>query len=292
MSKYYTGRYDFVFKAVLCDQDKPDLLIEFLNRLLNIKIKRIEFKNKERNKRYTSEHSKILDFIAVLDNSKIVHIELNVYYKAYMHVRNFAYFTELYSKYTKVGENYNEETNFIHIDLTYGIEENYEYKNYFVQALDGTKYIENFNIVEYNMSKLMKYWDEKNYDKIEEFKHLIMLDLSRNDLSSISKGDSFMTDYEKRLNALNDSDVWEPLMSPEEDYQKILNTEKYLARKEGLEQGREEGLEQGREQGREEGLEQGKINTAIEFINNGIDIHKVSEITKIPVETLLKESQQ
>ncbi len=269
MKKYYTGRYDFVFKAVLCDQDNPWLLIEFLNRLLNIKINKIEFKDKARNKRYVNERGKTLDFLAVLDNKEIIHIELNVYYQAYMHVRNFAYFTELYSKYTKAGENYNEETNFIHIDLTYGIDDNYEYKNYFVQSIDGSKYIENFSIVEYNMDKLMKYWHEKNYDKIKEFKHLIMLDLDRKDLSNISKGDKFMTDYEKKLNALNDSDVWEPLMTPEEDYQKILNTERYL--------------------GKKEGLEEGKLKTAIDFINNGMDIQEVSKITQIPLESLQKE---
>ena len=135
---------------------------------------------------------------------------------------------------------------------------------------DNSKYIENFKIIEYNMDRLMEYWIDKNKEKIKEFKHLIMLDLKDKELSDISKGDEFMENYEKKLNSLNESDVFKSLMTPEEDYQKILNTERYLGEKEGIEKGQKQGIEQ----------------TAVEFIKNGIPIEKVSEITEISIERL------
>ena len=100
---------------------------------------------------------------------------------------------------------------------------------------DNSKYIENFKTIEYNMDRLMEYWIDKNKEKIKEFKHLIMLDLKDKELSDISKGDEFMENYEKKLNSLNESDAFKSLMTPEEDNQKILNTERYLGEKEGIE---------------------------------------------------------
>ena len=38
MKKYYNGKYDVVFKAVFCDENEPELLKIFLEKILNIQI--------------------------------------------------------------------------------------------------------------------------------------------------------------------------------------------------------------------------------------------------------------
>ena len=45
--KFYTAKYDRVFKSVLCDEDNPYLLQEFLSRLLKKKVSIVEFLRNE-----------------------------------------------------------------------------------------------------------------------------------------------------------------------------------------------------------------------------------------------------
>ena len=42
------------------------------------------------------------------------------------------------------------------------------------------------------MDKIMEYWYNKNIQKVNEYKHLIMLDLKTKDLEKLSKGDDFV----------------------------------------------------------------------------------------------------
>ena len=79
-----------------------------------------------------------------------------------------------------------------------------------------------------------------------------------------------MENYEKKLNSLNESDAFKSLMTPEEDYKKILNTERYLGEKEGIEKGQKQGIEL----------------TAIKLLNRGMSLKEVCEITDISIERL------
>lgn len=67
MTKYYTSKYDIVFKSVFLDEENPYLLKEFLSRLLKRKVERIEFKRSEQPNEYLREKTRILDFLAVVD---------------------------------------------------------------------------------------------------------------------------------------------------------------------------------------------------------------------------------
>ncbi len=93
-------------------------------------------------------------------------------------------------------------------------------------------------------------------------------------------------------------------ISPEEDMRKIIESEKVLAREEGLKEGREEGLEQGIEQGIVQGLEQGierGIEQGIEqgmgkgietvarnLLQMAIPIEQISKATLLSIEQLKK----
>ena len=67
-------------------------------------------------------------------------------------------------------------------------------------------------------------------------------------------------------------------------------------REEGIEKGREEGIEKGREEGiekgREEGIEKGREETALRLLQDGFDIERVCQYTKLSRSTIerLKQS--
>lgn len=53
--KFYTSKYDIVFKSVFIDEDNPYLLKEFLSRLLKRNVESIKFLKTEQTKEYIRE---------------------------------------------------------------------------------------------------------------------------------------------------------------------------------------------------------------------------------------------
>ncbi len=269
MKKFYNGKYDIVFKTVMCDETNPHMLKIFLEHILKIKIDEILFLQNELKINDVNERRKIVDLFVKVKN-KYIHIELNQSHKDYLHVRNFCYFTNLYSKHTRKGDYYDMVSEFIHIDFTYGKKDTEDKREYYVMDKDGSLYIENMKIIEYNMDRITKYWYNGDRKKIEEYKYLIMLGLDRKSLNELSKGDSYMEEYTKKVEELNDRDIYTPWITPEEDERMILNTERHI----------------GYNQGMEQGLQQGKLETARKMLDEKLPIDTIIRITNLTKEQL------
>ena len=107
------------------------MLITLLESILNKKISTLTFLNNELPINNVSEKNKIIDVLVLIEDN-YVHIELNSTNAPYLHNRNFIYFSEIYSKKIRRGEFYNDTDNFIHIDLTYGLNNNKDVSIYYV----------------------------------------------------------------------------------------------------------------------------------------------------------------
>ena len=133
--KFYTAKYDRVFKTVLCDEDNPHLLQEFLSRVLKKKIEIVEFLRNELLVNDVLDKVKTVDVLVKADN-EYIHIEINIGTPSYLHIRNFIYFSTLYSSKVQRGEDYDTEK---HISYNEGAQEEkieiaknlliYEYEN-------------------------------------------------------------------------------------------------------------------------------------------------------------------
>ena len=276
VKKFYTAKYDRVFKSVLCDEDNPYLLQEFLSRVLKKKVSIVEFLRNELPVSNSLEKVKTVDVLVKVDN-EYIHIEINIGIPSYLHIRNFIYFSTIYSKKVQRGESYDYVTKFIHFDFTYGIGNNdQEYIEYYVQSNNGMKYVENIKIIEYNMDKIMEYWYNKDIQKVNEYKHLVMLDLTEKELEQLSKGDDFVNDFQEKITELNENETFQSAMTYEEDQKLILNTEKKIAFEEGISQG-----------------EKGKqLEIAKSMLSKKLDIKTISECTGLTEEEIsaLKEN--
>ena len=103
---------------------------------------------------------------------------------------------------------------------------------------DLKTYIENLEIWEFNMDRIMQIW----YDKEEEkYKHLVMLDSNLEELEKISKGDELVEEFKNDIKELNENETYTSWLTPEEDAEFILNTEKSISYDEGLTQGLSQG---------------------------------------------------
>ena len=271
MKKYLTARYDRVFKTLFCNEDNNILLMALLSKILKRNITSIRLLNKELPLDKVDEKTKTVDVLAVVDRDYI-HIELNSSCHSFLHVRNYIYFSNIYASRSKRGENYKINTNFIHIDLTYGLKSDYDYMDYYVMNEGGIKYVDNIKIIEFNMDKIKKYCYTSSKEKYEEYKYLIMLDMTKEELEKYSRGDKIMEEYKSKLDVLNDTEMYESFITPEEDYQFCLNTERLLGKEEGI----------------QEGIKEKTFDIVKTLKSMNYSIEEISKITKLSINELKK----
>ena len=238
-------------------EKNKDILIAVLESILNIKIKEIKFLNLEKNNGNVYVRRKHFDLHVKTDKENI-HIEVNNYLEDYVRPRNMAFICNTYSREVLRGEEYDENIDFIQINLTYNMINKYKEKNKFhddkplriyeFRDETGKKYVNNFIIYEYNMDYYLNLWYSKNEELIEKYKYLIMLDLKPNELNILSK---------KEENSLKS-------------------------------QYKREGLEEGIEQGIEQGTRLAKLEDAKNLKQNGVDIEIISKSTGLTIEEINK----
>ena len=269
--KFYTAKYDRVFKEIFLKKENEDLL----KKLLKVALKEVSIKeikkvlNIEKNSGNIHVRRKYVDVLLETDIG-LVGIEINSSVKDYLHVRNLAYQCDTYAHYTETGEYYREDIYIIQINLTYGIKNDEEIMRvYEVQDKNQKKFVENFQVIEYNMDKVMEYWYTKDEKKIKEYLYLILLDLEKEELEEVAKESLEVEKYMKDLEKVNEDPRFREFMTKEEDERKIRNTEIYAAREEGL------------SQGFLQGSKQEKIEIAKKMLSKDKSIEEIMEFTSL-----------
>ncbi len=134
------------------------------------------------------------------------------------------------------------------------------------------------------MDKITNYWYNSDVDKVNKYKHLIMLDLDQNDLDEMSNGDDLVKEYEDKVTDLNNQETFRSFMTYEEDQRLIQNTEKKMAYEDGISQGIEQGISQG--------VEQRNVEIAKNMLKEKLDIATISRMTGLDTGTLEKLSKE
>ena len=271
--KFYTAKYDRTFKEIFLKEENEELLLLILEETLNTKVAKIKQRNIELNNGNIFVRRKHLDILLETDQG-LIGIEINSSVEDYLHPRNLAFQCDNYAHYTLVGQDYTEEVQIIQINLTYKMQDEELVRRYFIQDRTGKKYAQNFQIIEWNMDKIMKFWYDKNEEKIEEYKHLIMLDLSKEDLKKLAKKDREVEKYMKEVERVNEDPRFREYMTKEEDQKKIYNTQMSKAYNEGISEGILEG-------GKEE-----KKKIAKKMLQKNENILEISEYTGLTIEEI------
>lgn len=195
-----------------------------------------------------------------------------------------SYISNEYASYTRVGNMYEEDINFIQINFSYGLSSGNKFipimktkqEEYMIQNEQNEKYVKNFKIIEVNMDYYLKIWYSKNEKEIEENSPIIMLGLEKEELEKLSKKDKVANKFMEELNKINKDYVFREYMTKEEDDEKMLNTLVSRAKKEGLEQGLQQGIEQ-------------KHKEIIDkLISKNYTINQISELLDITTEEIEK----
>ncbi len=279
--KYYTCRYDRVFKDVFLDPKDDSLLKGLLESILKVKINHITLQNTELREGSAYLRRKNLD--ALLDtNEGIINIEINTSTDHYINTRNYAYLSRIYVNHTLKGDNYNEKEKFIQINFSYNLNDTEYYRIYHVQDEKKKTYIHNLEIYEFNMDKYVKLWYTEDKEKIEENKYLIMMDLPKKELEKFSLKDKVVSKYMNKLNRINEDPAFLNIIDYEQDNKMIMNSIKEQYMEEGLAEGRQKGLTEGRQKG----LTEGVLTVAKKMLKSGVSLEEISKYTDLPIDKL------
>lgn len=279
MKKFYTCKYDRAFKEVFGKEENKDILKKLLEEILQIEIERIEYLNLERNVDNVKVKRKHLDLYLETNIGKI-QVEVNTTNSKYVKPRNMSYLCDIYSHHTLVGQEYDQDTLIIQININYGQQDEKYIREYRLRDESGKEYIRNFIIYEINMEKYMKLWYNKNEKELEKSKYIVMLNLEKEELEKLSKKDKVVIKYMKELERVNENPKFREYMSAEEDNKKIENSLKREWMEEGLAEGRIEGIK--------EGSYKRNIEIAKTMLEKGMDNELISEVTGLSIEEIGK----
>ncbi len=269
------------FKEVFLNPNNSDLLKALLEFILKIKIDKLEIKKTELLSGNVNVKDKRVDAIVHTGNKKI-EIEINSQNKDYLHTRSTAYICNIYQSNASVGDTYNEDTDIIQVNLTWGLgRNNDEMKIYKIMNEKGELYVKNFIIYEINMDYYDKIWYSKNEEEIKKNQYMIMLDLDKKELKNMPK-DKIVDKYITNVTIVNDDPEFQKYMSEEEDKRKIQNSL--------LSEAKEEGISQGISQGYTLGINDGIKQTAKNLLSMNMPLEDISKATGLSIEEIKKIS--
>ena len=279
MATFYTCRNDRAFKEVFLNPNNSDLLKALLEFILKIKIDKLEIKKTELLSGNANIKDKRVDAIVHTGNKKI-EIEINSQNKDYLHTRSTAYICNIYQSNASVGDTYNEDTDIIQVNLTWGLgRNNDEMKIYKIMNEKGELYVKNFIIYEINMDYYDKIWYSKNEEEIKKNQYMIMLDLDKKELKNMPK-DKIVDKYITNVTIVNNDPEFQKYMSEEEDKRKIQNSL--------LSEAKEESISQGISQGYTSGINDGIKQTAKKLLSMNITLEDISKATGLSIEEINK----
>lgn len=272
-SKYIDPFTDFGFKHIFGTEENKDLLISFLNDLLDIedKIVDIEYRNLEKLGLSISDRRAIFDIYCTDEKGNNFIVELQRSKQKYFKDRSVYYTSFPIQEQSKKGSwDYKLEKVFFVGILEFSMNDDKDYltkvqlcnvekKEVFYDKLTYY-YLEmpKFKKKEEQLSNHLEYWiwylnnlanTDEIPEKLKEDKVLKQaFDVAK--FLALSKDEqlAYQLDLKAKL-----------------DYQNVIDYAIEYAKEEGRAEGREKGREEGREKGREEGREEGEQKKAIEI---------------------------
>lgn len=266
-----------------------EILVWFLERILNKKINDIQIKDKKNNRDVNESYildlvkqellsnsrhvkSKIVDLLIKTDD-EIIDIEYNNYFGEEEKRRNVAYLSNIYSISVKSGNKYRSQLNCIQINLCSKLNNKYDED---IHKLYGNKYhnelVNNMNFYVFNIAYYKKIlYNKSNKKLINKYKHLIMFDCNLDELKNLSEGDVIMEKIYNKVKEINDEDAIYNYMSIEEDDEKMLLTK--------IDNAMEKGIARGIDIGFESGKMETLNDTALSLLKNDIPINIIMDVT-------------
>ncbi len=310
-------KVDFVFKRIFGNEKHPNVLISFLNAVLNPvdPIKSIILKDTTIEKESLESKFSRLDVKATTDKGEEINIEIQIKDEKNMIQRSLYYWSRMYYEQLKKGDVYDKLSRTICINLldfnllpcdkfhsVYRLKE--------CQTNEELTDLEEIHFIELKKMKTVNNIEEIN-SQLEEWIYFINqpeselvqklerknedLKEAKEELIRLSGDEETRKRYEKRMDTLRNERS--ALKSAEEKgLQKGLQQGLQKGLQQGIQKGMEKGLQKGMERGLQKGMERGleqganreKLKIANNLIQNGLDNEFIIETTGLTLDEVTK----
>ena len=266
-----------MFKAVFCTPGNEKILKEFVERILKRKFKTFKIISPELTKNNIYEKGKYLDILIKADDL-FVNIEINSHNYNGLSERNFSYIALVYASHIKVGEEYNNDLDFVQINLTVGLGTSQPEisVNSVINKETLKLKVRNLDIYDVNLDKI----NSRCYNEDDEYNFLKMITAPKEELEFLAeKGDTLMKKIKDEVNRVNDENYFANFISVEEDERKIRNTYYANGVEEGEARGEKRGEIRGEIRGEKRGKEKALLETAKNLLKYGMPINDIVKNT-------------
>ena len=292
-------RIDFAFKQLFGTNGSEDILIAFLNAMLQESLESpiasLQLEDPHLHREYTNDKLSILDISATLDTETKINVEIQLNNNHDMMKRSLYYWGKLYTSQLQKGMPYSALRKTITINLLNFImfldHKEFHTKGTLWNTQQQKLLSDDIEIHIVEIPKLTEQWHEEKVNPWKDpFARWLLL-LSANEDEHLTKllEDIAMNRDPILQKAIN---KWERMSQDSSFRQAYDAREKVLmdeaakfahAETEGMKRGMEKGLEKGIEKGRKEGVQQGKIQMIKSMYDLGIPLETIAKASKLSV---------
>ena len=291
--KTLSPKLDVVFQALFGEVGNESITKGFLETILERKIDSIDLsRNPILRREFKEEKLGVLDIIAKLDKDEICNIELQIVDKKNIIERILYYWSRLYSRQIKSGEDYKILQKAIVILITDFKIENLEELDYhsrwkIIEDKQGKKIIltQKLEIDIIELPKIIG--KEKEQDNLLDWLYFLENPKSERVTEKMKENEN-LKEAVKKLDNLSEDERMQRIADLR---QKAIMDEKAIYEK-GLEIGIEKGIQRGMEKGIEKGIMEGsqkeKIEIAKKMLELKIDKKTIAEATGLTEQEIEK----
>ncbi|AJH75333.1 hypothetical protein DJ86_67 [Bacillus cereus ATCC 4342] len=285
-------RIDFAFKQLFGTNGSEDILIAFLNAMLQESLESpiasLQLEDPHLHREHANDKLSILDISATLDTGTQVNVEIQLNNNHDMMKRSLYYWGKLYKSQLQKGMPYSALRKTITINLLNFIMF-LDHKEFHTTGTLWNTQQQKLLSDDIEIQKLTEQWHEEKVNPWKDpFVRWLLL-LSANEDEHLTKllEDIAMNQDPILQKAIN---KWERMSQDSAFRQAYDAREKVLmdeaakfahAETEGMKRGMEKGLEQGIEKGRKEGVQQGKIQMIKSMYDLGIPLETIAKASKL-----------
>ena len=269
------GSDDDCFKSIVASPKGKEILEGILKQVLKKDVEIIEFVNTELGKFNKNVKNKRTDLIVKIDGI-IANVEVNTNDYIYTkYFRNFVYLVALFNRYSvievddgkKKKKKYDYQTNIIQVNLNFGVTDIKTDKLILENRFGNVEGHIIKNLVSYDVfiDNIKKFCYDNG--SREEYKYLLMLDMTLDELEDFYPDDEIIKEYGDALMKYSE-DVFIYPHSEEEEKQMMHDMEIDMAYDDGV----------------DAGIEQTKVEMIKNFYKIGTPIEDIAKASNLSVE--------
>ena len=286
-------KIDFVFKKIFGNEKHPEILISFLNAVMEPTdpIKSVQIKNSDIEKEHIEDKYSRLDIKAITNSGEYINVEIQVKNEYNMIKRSLYYWSKLYEEQIVQGDNYEKLAKTVCINiLDFKYLKNDRYHNaYRLKEIETNEQLT--DIMEIHFIEIPKLKKVENSEEITDMLTAWVEFISNPEgdvIANLEMCKKEIREAKEELVRLSANS--RERMLYEKRKESLLNKASAIIK--ATEEGRADGRAEGRAEGIEEGKKEEKIKNVKSFLLLGVDLETIAKGAGISIEEVIKIKEE